>query len=281
MACVRTGDEVIVFDPAYDSYVPAVTLAGGTARRVPMLLDAANEFSIDWQRLQDTINARTRLIILNYPHNPSGAILDAGDLARLASLLIDREIYIVSDEVYEHIVFDHVPHQSLLRNPELRQRTFVVSSFGKTCHATGWKIGYCVAPAAMTVELRKVHQFNCFSVSTPMQHALAEFTRDKPSHYQLLADFYQKKRDHFIELLSGSGFALTAARSTFFQTADFSAVSDEDDVAFATRLTREIGVASIPVSVFCEQPPSRTLLRFCFAKDDATLEEAAARLCRL
>ena len=280
-AIVRPGDEVVVFDPAYDSYEPAVTLAGGTTRHVPLVHDEFGDFRIDWQRLNDSINERTRLIILNFPHNPTGAILSANDLQTLADIVRDTPIYLLSDEVYEHIVFGGQRHQSLLRHDELWDRSLIISSFGKTYHATGWKVGYCVAPLALSAEFRKVHQFTTFAVVTPIQHALADFMRLKQEHYQELPVFYENKRDHFAGLLTGSRLTLRPAKSTFFQIVDYSALSAEIDTDYATRLTREIGVASIPVSVFYESPPAQHLLRFCFAKDDATLEEAAARLCKL
>jgi len=278
-ATVRGGDEVIVFDPAYDSYEPAITLAGGATRHIPLLDNAG--FGIDWQQLQDSINEKTRLIILNFPHNPTGAILEANDLDTLADIIRDTPIYLLSDEVYEHIVFDGHDHQSLLRHDELWPRSFVISSFGKTCHATGWKVGYCVAPAGLSAEFRKVHQFNCFAVVTPIQHALADFMEQQPEHYQDLPHFYENKRDHFTSLLQDSALTFMPAKSTFFQIVDYSAVSDAVDTDYAKQLTREIGVASIPISVFYDAPPKQHLLRFCFAKDDATLEEAAARLCKL
>ncbi len=281
MAIVRPGDQVIVLDPAYDSYEPAVTLAGGITAHVPLAGMTSGNFSIDWQRLKDTINDRTRLIILNFPHNPTGAVFSAKDLDRLADIVRNSAIYLLSDEVYEHIVFDGHEHQSLLRHDELWERSMVLSSFGKTCHATGWKVGYCIAPAELSIEFRKVHQFTCFSVVTPIQHALADFMDEQPEHYQGLSDFYEKKRDHFASLLEGSSLTLTPAQSTFFQIVDYSDLSTELDTDFAIRLTKEIGVASIPISVFCEAPPAGRFLRFCFAKDDATLEEAASRLCKL
>lgn len=280
-AVVRPGDEAIVLDPAYDSYRPAVTLAGGRTRHVPLAADEAGDFSIDWQRLADMLNPKTRLIILNFPQNPTGAILAPEDLNRLADLLRDRPVFLVSDEVYEHIIFDGREHQSLLRHDELWERSFVLSSFGKTCHATGWKVGYCVAPAALTAEFRKVHQFTTFAVMTPVQHALADYMQQSPSHYVELPAFYQAKRDLFCELVADSRFRFVPARGTFFQILDYSAITDEADVDYARRLTREIGVASIPISVFCEEPPAGRRLRFCFAKDDATLKEAAERLCGL
>ena len=278
-AIVRSGDEVIVFDPAYDSYEPAVTLAGGRTVHVPLAIsDDGFDFSIDWQRLADALGDKTRLVIVNFPHNPTGAILSADDLRQLADLLRDTPAYLLSDEVYEHIVFDGEPHRSAVAVDELWQRSFVVSSFGKTYHATGWKIGYCMAPAELSTEFRKVHQFTTFAVNTPVQHALADFLQGNPAFHQRLPAFYQEKRDLFCRLLEGSRFRLHPARSTFFQILDYGAISDEHDVALARRWTEEIGVASIPLSVFCEQPFTGTRLRFCFAKDDATLEAACEKL---
>lgn len=281
-AVVRPGDEVIVFDPAYDSYEPAVDLAGGTTRHLPLVrTESRPDFHIDWQQLKDAMSAKTRLIILNFPHNPTGAILRAEDLDRLAEVVRDTDVYLLSDEVYEHIVFDGEKHLSLLMHDELWQRSFVVSSFGKTYHCTGWKVGYCVAPAPLTAEFRKVHQWTCYAVITPIQHALADHMRATPEHYSELPAFYERKRDRFCELLVGSRFQITPAAGTFFQLLDYSEISDDDDVDYAKHLTKEIGVASIPVSVFCEQPPAGRYLRFCFAKDDAMLETAAEKLCRL
>ena len=281
-AIVRAGDEVIVLDPAYDSYAPAVTLAGGSTRHIPLVIaDNGHDFCIDWQRLEDTLNDRTRLIVVNFPHNPTGAILSNADLDQLAALLRDTDCLLLSDEVYEHIIFDGQPHRSLLSHDELWQRTFVVSSFGKTFHATGWKLGYCIAPLALSVEFRKVHQFTVFSVSSPMQYGIADFLNDDPRFCDTLSAFYEAKRDRFCRLLEGSRFRLTPARSTFFQVLDYGDISDENDLSLAKRWTQEIGVASIPLSVFCETPFAGTRLRFCFAKDDATLEEAAQRLCAL
>ena len=281
-AVVRPGDEVIVFDPAYDSYEPAVTLAGGRTQHVPLAISSDGfDFSIDWQRLEDALNDRTRLVIINFPHNPTGAILSADDLLRLAALLRNTSAYLLSDEVYEHIVFDGRPHVSALSVEELWERSFVVSSFGKTYHATGWKVGYCIAPATLSAEFRKVHQFTTFAVNTPIQHALADFLQTDPSFHQRLPAFYEEKRDLFCRLLEDSRFRLHPARSTFFQIVDYGDVSDEDDVALAKRWTEDIGVASIPLTVFCEQPFTGTRLRFCFAKDDATLEAACEKLSRL
>jgi methionine aminotransferase len=241
----------------------------------------APDFAIDWQRLADTLNARTRLVILNFPHNPTGATLDAGDLDRLAELVRDSDAFLLSDEVYEHIVFDGVRHPSLASHDELWPRSFVACSFGKTFHATGWKVGYCLAPAALTAEFRKVHQFTTFAVSTPMQHALADYLVANPGFYEGLSAFYQQKRDLFCELLGKTRFRFRPSKSTFFQIVDYGAISDEPDIDLAERWTREVGVASIPLSVFCETPFTGTRLRFCFAKDDTTLRRAAERLAAL
>jgi len=279
---VRSGDEVIVFDPAYDSYEPAVTLAGGRTVHIPLAFDRkAQDYVIDWERLRSCINARTRLIILNFPHNPTGTNLARQDLDTLAEVVRDSGAYLMSDEVYEHIVFDGAEHQSLLRHDELWPRSFVISSFGKTYHATGWKVGYCVAPPALTAEFRKVHQFTCYAVITPMQHALADYMRETPQHYRELPNFYQEKRDRFCDLVRNSRFTFRPAQGTFFQLLDYSQITDEPDTAYAKRLTREIGVASIPVSVFCDTPPTEYKLRFCFAKDNEMLERAAEKLCQL
>ena len=281
-AIVRTGDEVVILDPAYDSYEPAIELAGGITRRVPLRIDEnGSDFHPDWQRLSDAISDKTRLIILNFPHNPTGAILTADDLDKLAELVRDRNCYLLSDEVYEHIVFDGEPHRSLASHDELWQRSMIICSFGKTFHATGWKLGYCAAPAHLSVEFRKVHQFTTFSVSTPMQHGIADFLASDPGFYESLPSFYQQKRDRFCELLAPSRFKFQPARSTFFQILDYSDITDEIDESLAKRWTREIGVASIPLTVFCETPFTGTRLRFCFAKDDASLEKAAEILCKL
>ena len=279
-AVVRRDDEVIVFDPAYDSYEPAVTLAGGVTRHNALLIDN-DSFSIDWQLLRDTISSKTRLIILNFPHNPTGATLGADDLVQLAELVRDTDCYLLSDEVYEHIVFDGHSHHSLLQHDELWERTLVVSSFGKTFHATGWKIGYCIAPPMLSEEFRKIHQFVTFTVNTPVQNGIADFLVSHPEFYVELPLFYQEKRDLFCRLLEDSRFKLTPTRSSFFQLLDYSEITEEDDDALAKRWTREIGVASIPLNVFCETPLSRKLLRFCFAKDDDTLRSAAERLAAL
>ena len=281
-AVVRPGDEVIVFDPAYDSYEPAVTLAGGRTLHVPLAISNDGfDFSIDWQRLEDALGDRTRLVIINFPHNPTGAILSADDLRQLATMLRNTPAYLLSDEVYEHIVFDGEPHVSALSVDELWERSFVVSSFGKTYHATGWKVGYCMAPPALTAEFRKVHQFTTFAVNTPVQHALADFLQSDPAFHERLPAFYEEKRNLFCRLLDDSRFRLHPARSTFFQIVDYGDISDKDDVALAKRWTEDVGVASIPLTVFCEQPFTGTRLRFCFAKDDDTLAAACEKLSRL
>jgi methionine aminotransferase len=278
-ALVRTGDEVVLLDPSYDSYEPAVELAGGKAVRVPLLRPG---FGIDWLALRAALTPRTRLLIVNFPHNPSGAVLDAADLEQLAALLRDTGTWLLSDEVYEHMVFDGRAHCSLLTHAELAERSLVVSSFGKTYHATGWKIGYCVAPRALTTEFRKVHQFVQFAVATPLQAALADFMAEAPQHAAELPQFYQRKRDRFAALLAGTRLRCTPSAGTYFQLADYAAVSDLPDVDFARQLTTQHGVAAIPVSVFSAPPapgaePER-VVRFCFAKHEATLDAAAAKL---
>ncbi len=281
-AIVHPGDEVIVFDPAYDSYEPSVTLAGGITKHVPLAIaDNGFDFRIDWERLGDAISSKTRLVIVNFPHNPTGAILSANDLDRLATVVRNTNTYLLSDEVYEHIIFDGERHWSLASHDELWERSFVVSSFGKTFHATGWKIGYCLAPRDLTAEFRRVHQFTTFAVSTPMQHAIADFLASEPGFYAALPDFYQQKRDLFCQLLEGTRFRFAPAQSTFFQILDYGDISQESDVELARRWTQDIGVASIPLSVFCEKEFTGTRLRFCFAKDDATLRDAVEKLAAL
>jgi len=275
-AVVRAGEEVVVLDPAYDCYEPAIELAGAVPVHVP--LDAAT-FAPDWQRVRDAITPRTRMLIVNSPHNPSGAMLGADDMRAIADILRDTGIFLLSDEVYEHIVFDGARHESALRWPELRERSFVVSSFGKTYHCTGWKLGYCIAPPALSAEFRKVHQYNVFCTFAPAQHAFAEMLREEPAHYEQLGAFYQAKRDAFAAQLATTRLRCLPVPGGYFQLVDYSAVSDLDDVAFCRWLTIEKGVAAIPLSPFYAQPPpGQRLARLCFAKRDATLDAAIARL---
>lgn len=275
-AVIHQGDEVIIFDPAYDSYEPAITLNGGKAVRLNLLPPA---FKIDWQQLKDAINSKTRLIIINTPHNPTGTTLTKNDLNQLAELVRNTDILIISDEVYEHIIFDGLQHESIHRHPELYARSFVISSFGKTYHTTGWKIGYCVAPPVLTQEFRKIHQYVTFTTSTPMQYALVDVMREAPEHIEQLPQFYQTKRDEFSQLLQSTRFTLLTSTGTYFQLADYTGISNLDDVAFCRWLTTDIGVAAIPVSVFYEKPPTdMKLIRFCFAKNSQTLKHGAARL---
>jgi methionine aminotransferase len=274
-AVVRRDDEVIVFDPCYDSYEPSITLAGGRTIHVPL---TQPEFAIDWERLRSALNRRTRLVFVNTPHNPSGALLAAGDLERLGELLRPYECYLLSDEVYEHVVFDGAKHATALAHPELRERCFAVFSFGKTYHATGWKLGYCVAPPALSAELRRVHQYVTFASTSPLQQALAEYMVAHPEHHVELPAFYQERRDYFARLLAATKFRLLPAAGTYFQVADYSAISTLGDVEFARWLTIEHGVATIPISVFYREPPDARLVRFCFAKENATLDAAAERL---
>ncbi|WP_312985707.1 pyridoxal phosphate-dependent aminotransferase [Atlantibacter sp.] len=277
-ALVRPGDEVICFDPSYDSYAPAVTLSGGELTRLAL---QPPHFNVDWQQFADALSPRTRLVILNTPHNPTATVWQKSDFDALWQAIADREIYVISDEVYEHICFAAEGHASVLAHPPLRERAVAVSSFGKTYHMTGWKVGYCVAPAAISAELRKVHQYLTFSVNTPAQLALADMLREQPAHYQDLPEFYRAKRDRFMDALSGSRFTLLPSDGTYFLLADYRAISDRDDVSFCQWLTKEVGVAAIPLSVFCAAPFPHKLIRLCFAKQDATLDAAAARLVAL
>lgn len=274
---VRPGDEVIIIDPAYDCYAPAVKLFGG--KPVHVRLNDAMGFEIE--AIRTALSPRTRALMINTPHNPGGGILRAKDMQDIADLLRDTDVVLISDEVYEHLVFDGEEHASVIAIPELRERAFVVFSFGKVFHATGWKLGYVFAPKALMVLFRKVHQFNVFSVNTPMQYALAEYLRE-PAHYEELPSFFQAKRDHFAKGLHSSRFRLLPCAGSYFQVLEYSAISDESDMLFATRLAREHGVAAIPLSPFYNDPPSKLRsLRFCFAKQDATLDAAIERLCRI
>ena len=277
-AVVHVGDEVIVLDPCYDSYEPAIALAGGKTVHVPLRLP---DFSVDWQRVRDEITPKTRLLVVNSPHNPSGAVFVQADLDALAELAVRHGLLVLSDEVYEHIVFDGRAHMSVLRKPELAERSFVISSFGKTYHCTGWKVGYCVAPKLLTAEFRKVHQYLTFCTFQPAQWAFAEIMESDPQHAAELATFYQAKRDRFRELLTGSRLRLPQVCGTYFQLAEYSAIKDTDDLNFCEWLVREAGVAAIPVSAFYETAPDARLIRFCFAKSDETLVAAAERLRKL
>ena len=273
-AVIHPGDEAIVFEPCYDSYVPAIELSGG----VPVVVSLRYpEYQVPWSEVRAAISPRTRLVIVNSPHNPTATLLSAADIQELAAIADERDLFVLSDEVYEHIIFDGARHESVARNERLRQRSFIVGSFGKTYHVTGWKVGYVVAPAALTAEFRKVHQFVTFATITPVQHALAEFLAARRG-YPELAAFYQRKRDLFLELISGSRFTPLPSRGTYFQLLDYSAISNDGDMEFALRVTRGHGVASIPTSAFLyKQAPPRAL-RFCFANKDETLRAAAERL---
>ena len=273
-AFVRPGDEVIVFEPVYDSYVPAIETVGGTAVFAQLKFP---DYAPDWAQVAQLISPKTRLIIINSPHNPTGSLLTAVDLEKLANLLRGTDIVVLSDEVYEHILFDGEQHASLCAHAELAQRSIVVSSFGKTYHITGWKIGYVVGPADLMAEFRKVHQFNVFTVHTPSQLALAEYMQDASRHLGLAA-FYQEKRDFFRELMAATPFKLLPCRGTYFQLASYAGLSELPDRAFAEWMTREVGVAVIPVSVFYANGRDDQVVRFCFAKQESTLRAAAERL---
>jgi len=278
-AVVRAGEEVIVLDPCYDCYEPAIELAGGVAVHVPL---DPRTFAPDWDAVRAAITPRTRMLMVNTPHNPSGAMLDASDMAAIDDLLRGTDIWLLSDEVYEHIVFDGARHESVLRYPRLRERAFVISSFGKTYHCTGWKIGYCIAPPAMSTEFRKVHQYNTFCSFTPAQHAFAAMIDAEPEHYEQLGAFYEAKRDHFRAQLLTTKLKPLPVPGGYFQLVDYSAVSDLDDLAFCRWLTIEHGVAAIPLSPFYAVPPAgQRLARLCFAKNEATLDSAIERLQRL
>ena len=279
MALVRSGDEVVIFDPAYDAYEPVVNLAGGRCVRLPL---SAPLFRPDWERFAGALSARTRLVLINNPHNPVGTVWTRADLDTLAQLIRDRPIAVLADEVYEHVVFDGLRHESVLSHPELSQRSLAVFSFGKTLHATGWRIGYCVAPAGLTRELRKVHQFNTFSISAPTQHGIARYLEAKPEAWLELGTFFQQKRDWLCDALEGSGFVIRRAQGTYFQLLDFSALSDVSDVDFVERMITEARIAALPVSPFYTARqggrPHLSLMRVCFAKREQTLKLAADRL---
>jgi methionine transaminase len=273
-AVVHPGDEVIVLEPCYDSYVPAIELNGGVAVPVPLRLP---DYRIDWDGVRDAITPRTRVLMINSPHNPTGSIITAADIDALTAIVRMTGLFIVSDEVYEHIIFDGAQHESLARHRELAARSFVIGSFGKTYHVTGWQIGYAVAPAALTTEFRKVHQYVTFTTITPVQHAIAEFLSARVGLAEL-PGFFQRKRDLFLRLMEGSRFRPLPCRGSYFQLMDYSAISDLPDAEFAMWMTREHGVASIPTSPFLHRSTAPKVVRFCFAKRDDTLERATERL---
>jgi len=276
LAIVHPGDEVIVIEPVYDSYIPNIELIGGTVVAVPM----SSDYRVPWDKVAAAVTPRTRAIMVNSPHNPSGTILRDADMRALEAIAVEHELFVISDEVYEHMVYDGEPHQSACRYPALAARSFVISSFGKTFHVTGWKVAYCAAPAALSAEFRKVHQFNVFTVNTPVQHGLADYMK-APERYLQLPAFYQRKRDLFREGLAGTRFRLLPSEGTFFQLVDYSAISDLSEAEFSKWLTTEIGVAAIPLSAFYEKPVENGVVRFCFAKKDETLRHALERLSRL
>lgn len=279
LAVVHSGDEVIVLDPCYDCYEPAIDLAGAKAVHVAL---EPGTFAVDWNMVKSAVSSRTRMIFINTPHNPSGAMLTAKDMQALSEIVKDTDILILSDEVYEHIIFDGRRHESVLRYPELAARSFVISSFGKTYHCTGWKIGYCIAPPALTKEFRKVHQYNTFCTFAPAQWAFAEMIQKEPEHYERLGEFYQAKRDAFKTQLSATRFLPLAVPGGYFQLVDYSGISDMADLEFCRWLTIEKGVTAIPLSPFYETPPSgQRLIRLCFAKNENTLDAAIERLVKV
>ncbi|CCQ11184.1 Aspartate aminotransferase [Pseudoalteromonas luteoviolacea B = ATCC 29581] len=277
-AIVQAGDEVIVFDPAYDSYEPAIHLAGGIA--VPMALRAPH-YAIDWPLLEQAVSDKTRAIIINTPHNPSARVLSKADIEALKGIVIKHDLLLISDEVYEHITFDGNTHHSVLGEKALFERAFVVSSFGKTFHCTGWKMGYCVAPPKLTAEFRKIHQYVTFSSFTPAQFAIADMLENEPEHIDELGAFYQRKRDLLVNALASSRFTCLPSEGTYFLLLDYRRLSDLSDVEFCEYLVKEVGVAAIPLSVFYHTPNDDKVIRLCFAKEDATLLSAAEKLCQL
>ena len=275
-AMIREGDEVVIFEPAYDCYAPAIQLAGG----IPVYIQlTAPDYSIDWTKVKKLITQKTKIIIINTPHNPAGTIMTAADMKELEKITSNSEITIISDEVYEHILFDGLRHESVMRYPKLAERSFVVFSFGKTYHTTGWKMGYCLAPENLMTEFRRVHQFVVFSSTTFAQYALADFMKNK--NYLELPAFYQEKRDYFLKLISGSKFKFIPSKGSYFQSLDYSDITKEKDFDFAVRLTKENGIASVPVSAFYNKKNDYKMLRFCFAKTNETLEQAAEKLCSI
>lgn len=274
---LQRGDEVIVFEPAYDSYIPNVEVNGAVPVRIELKFP---DYRIDWDEVRKNISERTKLILLNSPHNPTGAVLSANDMEELRSIVRNTNIFICSDEVYEHLIFDNIPHQSILRYPDLLERSFVCFSFGKVYHCTGWKLGYCVSSPALTKEFRKVHQFNCFSCHTPSQVGLSQFLSQKDS-YLSLSSFMQQKRDYFVSLMKATRFNLLNSYGSYFICGTYDKISDETDTSFAIRITKEYGVTTIPVSVFYNDGTDHRVLRFCFAKKNETLEAAVERLARI
>jgi len=276
-AFVHKGDEVIVLKPAYDTYEPTIKLNGG----IPVQIQLKGEdYKVDWEEVKSAITSKTKMIIINTPHNPTGTILSENDMFQLQDILKNNNIILLSDEVYEHLVFDNEKHYSAAQFPELSERAIICASFGKTFHNTGWKTGYCVAPKKLMKEIRKIHELTVFSVNHPMQRAYATYLKN-PDHYLVLSDFYQNKRDLFLNLIKDSKFTYTPSKGTYYQLLNFSGITDENDVHFAERLVKEYGLASIPVSVFNIDQKDNSQLRFCFAKTDETLEKAAEILCKL
>jgi len=273
---LQPGDEVILFEPAYDSYIPNIEINGGVAVSIPLEYP---DYSINWDRVKEKVNRKTKAIIINTPHNPTGSVWRAEDIEQLRNIVSGTGIFIISDEVYEHLIFDNKKHLSILRYPDLFERSFVCFSFGKVYHCTGWKMGYCVAPEGMMKEFRKVHQFNCFTCNSPVQFALAQFLTEK-NQYRELGVFLQSKRDYFIKLMEQTKLKPLPSYGSYFQLYDYSEVSDEKENDFAIRLTQEAGVATIPVSAFYKTPVDHKVLRFCFAKKESTLEEAVERLVK-
>ena len=274
---LHPGDEVLIFEPAYDSYIPNIELNGAKAVPLPLTYP---DYKIDWEQVRHALNERTKAIIINSPHNPTGSVLDANDIAQLKELVRNTGLFIISDEVYEHLIFDGKQHESILRHPDLLERSFVCFSFGKTYHCTGWKLGYCIAPAALTKEFRKVHQFNAFTCFTPAQVALATYLKNKEA-YLSLPQFMQEKRDYFVRGMQQSRFDLLPSSGSYFVCAGYNRISNESDRDFAIRLTREVGVAAIPVSSFYQNGDDHRVIRFCFSKEQRTLEQALERLVRM
>lgn len=274
---LQPGDEVILFEPAYDSYIPNIEINGAKAVPLPLTYP---DYKIDWELVRASITAKTKAILINSPHNPTGSVLDKNDIAELKSVVAGTNIFIVSDEVYEHLIYDELPHESMLKYPELFERSFVNFSFGKTYHCTGWKMGYCIAPAAFTKEFRKVHQFNCFSCFTPAQVALADYLKNKDA-YLSLPRFMQQKRDYFIELMKQTKFDLLNTSGSYFVCASYGRISDEADKDLAIRLTKEAGVATIPLSAFYHNQKDDKVVRFCFSKQNRTLQQAVERLMKI